>query len=125
MAASIGRDHLESAVRSACAWLTDIAQMKTERPDKTELGGINFPYANWKGAMRSEYRVHGTWSFYGPVWHTGQAVKALALAYSYFQEPSMLAGARLGAEFLHNQQINDPGNPDHGPFSLMRTARVN
>lgn len=124
--ASIGRDKLEAAVRAACTWLTDIAQLKNatlgpaeqldpaSAPEKANSAGIAYRYTNWTGAMRGEYAPHGSWSFFGPIWHTGQAVKALALAHAYFHEPAMLEGARLGATFILNQQIHDPAHPDTG-----------
>ena len=50
---SVGRTRIESAVRSACDWLTDIAQVKTEgltNKDRSVYG-----YDSWRGAFRDSY----------------------------------------------------------------------
>ncbi|NLG29341.1 MAG: hypothetical protein GX557_15635, partial [Chloroflexi bacterium] len=49
-----------------------------------------------------------------PVWHTGQAVKALVLAHRVLQEDWLLAGARAGAEFILGAQVSAADDPDAG-----------
>lgn len=116
---SISREKLEDAVKMACDWLTDIAQVKTEKlADRDQRHGDSrvFPYTNWKGSIRGEYAPGRSdrWWFFCPIWHTGQAVRALSLAYSYFKDDKYLASAKMGAEFIGNQRIKDKNDPDFG-----------
>ncbi|HEX7010869.1 MAG TPA: hypothetical protein VF184_12875, partial [Phycisphaeraceae bacterium] len=65
--------------------------------------------------IRGEYHAgQKRWWFSCPLWHTGQAVKALLLASQRLQEPRFLEGAQLGARFILNQQVWDPSDPNHG-----------
>jgi hypothetical protein len=55
----------------------------------------------WNGAIRGEYRVATKeWDSFGPTWHTGQAVKALAMAASVLDNPELLDAAKYSAEFI-------------------------
>lgn len=128
----LDREVLEASVKLACDWLINIAQVKTEQlvTDK-EQNIAAYPYPDWKGAIRGEYcpsrdvrppRVAGThgmvkagtWFFFGPIWHTGQAVKALSLAYKYFGNTEYLEAAKSGADFIIHQQVRDKGSDDFG-----------
>ncbi len=118
--AAVGREKMETAVRAACTWLTDVAQVQTEK--LTDRDWSAYRYDNWKGAIRERYAPErsvegvaaGIWRHFGTVWHTGQAVKALSLAYRCFNEEKWLKHARLGAEFILHQQNDDPKSPDYG-----------
>lgn len=109
----IPREKLENAVLSACRWMTSVAQVKTQKPDTQECKVI-YKYENWKGAFKGEYSPGDKWKFFGTIWHTGQGVKALSLAYKYFKEPYMLESARSAAEFILNQQETDRNNANYG-----------
>lgn len=128
----ISRAALEDAARLACRWLTNVAQVKSERLRAgKDQNASKLPYTNWKGAMRGEYspaRESGpaeasstrakvparTWFFFCPIWHTGQAVKALSLAYRYFGDRGYLESARLGADFIVRHQNRDQAAEDFG-----------
>lgn len=110
---TIRRTKLEKSVLLASRWLTDIAQIQTEQPNPDECD-VDYSYQNWKGAIKSEFSSESKWKFFGPVWHTGQAVKALSLAYKYFREPYLLESARMAADFIMNQQQTDKNNVDYG-----------
>lgn len=95
----------------ACAWVTDIAQVKDEN-DPTPR---KHKHKLWQGALRGEYRAATkAWSFFCPVWHTGQAVKALAMAYSVTDDVKLLAAAKAGADFIVNNQIKDGSDENNG-----------
>jgi hypothetical protein len=120
----LDRAALEDSVRLACNWLIDVAQMKTEQLGESDKNTAGFPYDNWKGAFRGEYnstrdsdsgRLKAkNWTFYCPVWHGGQAVKALSLAYQYFGSAEYLEGAKRGAEFIGRHQNRDKASDDFG-----------
>jgi hypothetical protein len=63
------------------------------------------------GAMRGEYDTKNRqWSFYGPFWHTGQAIRTLLLAYKMTGNEKYLEHAVLAGEYLikdHAMDKND------------------
>jgi hypothetical protein len=106
---------LEIGILRACDWLINIAQVKTPSLPPDTADSTNHKHPDWRGAIRGEYSVSKKqWDFFCPVWHTGQAVKALVLAGDYFKKESYLSAARLGATFIFNNQIWDENHPDHG-----------
>lgn len=91
----------------ACRWITDVAQLKTEKlPAGIES---RHKHSYWKGSVMGEYRpASGRWSYYCPVWHTGQALKALCMAAPLVTDSRKLVeSARLAADFIMAQRIND------------------
>ena len=73
LSVDIGR--LRNALALALEWLTGTAMIRDE-------AAADFPrryaYRRWRGAVRSEYSAaKRQWDMFCPVWHTGQAVKAL------------------------------------------------
>lgn len=112
--ALLSPEHMEMSLNAACHWLTEKAQMKTEylTDEKNTKEHI---YRNWKGAIKGEYTASvRQWDFYCPVWHTGQAVKALVLAYRLTGREEYLDGAREGSRFIYRYQIWDENDPLHG-----------
>src|ERR1039458_6425831 len=62
-------DHaaLTRAVTSACDWITDIAQMKTDTLSG-EQNSHKLEHQHWRGALRGEYRASTRqWDFFCPV----------------------------------------------------------
>ena len=105
---------LRDSLRLACSWLTDRSQ-KQEDQLNGEANSHGFTYAHWRGAFRGEYRAATrSWDFFCPVWHGGQAVKALVLAHRLFGDEQLLAAARLGADFILDKQIQDRSDEDFG-----------
>lgn len=103
-------DKVRNSLTLACKWLTDVAQVKNDSdldPDCTKLMHTTFV-----GAMRGEYRAATRkWGFFCPVWHTGQAVKALVNATPHVGD-HLLEAAHAGADFILGNQITD--GPDAG-----------
>jgi hypothetical protein len=97
------RDGLLKRTALACGWLTGIAQVKEATPPSNTT--THHAHNDWRGAIRGEYLTAGRkwWSFC-PVWHTGQALKALCLAHPFLKEPQILDAARL----LTATQSTDP-----------------
>ena len=96
---------LEDALYAACDWLTGVSQVKTETiPSSINKRGLL--HENWKGAFRGEYTVATrTWHFFCPIWHGGQAVKALTFAYELTRNKEYLDSAIMGGDFILNHQI--------------------
>ena len=103
----------EASLRAACDWLIDVAQVRGRQAEGVETRGM--VYDDWRGAIRGEYDA-GTqsWRFFCPIWHTGQAVKALVLAYRVLREERLLEAAEFSAGFLLRSRIDDPADPNHG-----------
>lgn len=115
MSTRLDNKQLADAVRQACDWLTDIAQVKTDALPDDAQDSQGYGYPSWRGAIRSEYSVaQGKWDFFGPIWHTGQAVKALLMACEHFGEEKYKQAAQAGADFIIDKQIWDQVDPDHG-----------
>lgn len=107
-------DELRSSMRLACTWITDIAQMKDDQLS-IETNSFHLGYKHWKGAIRGEYdAARRQWGFFAPIWHTGQAIKALVLAHRVLKEPALLSSAELGSQFIGAARIVDPNSKDRG-----------
>lgn len=101
---SIDLKKLTTSLRDACLWIVEVAQVNS--PEQADVGrGKSLGYKKWQGAIRGEYHVAThAWDFYCPVWHTGQAVKALVMASKVLGD-GVLEGAIRGADFILNTQI--------------------
>ena len=97
--------HLDLAVQ----WLTQVACSRENDPIGPK--GRLMPTKNWRGAIRGEYRVSTReWDSFCPVWHTGQAVKALVLASEALENPQLLDEAKFCAQFLLDNQFTSGEN---------------
>lgn len=110
----INREILFDSIALACSWLTDVSQIQAERIP-TECARVSPFQKSWKGAFRGEYSAgKHQWSMFCPVWHSGQAAKALCMAYRLTGEKRLLNSAVLAGNFILNQQITDKNDPDYG-----------
>lgn len=110
----LDRDALTGAVVAACDWITGLAQMK-EDTLSSEQNSHKLGHRHWRGALRGEYRASTRqWDFFCPVWHTGQAIKALVWASAALNRPDLLSAARLGAGFIEAECITDQSHPQFG-----------
>jgi hypothetical protein len=113
-AGDIEHTALRQAIANGCAWITDVAQMKADAP-VGERNSHNLQHRHWKGALRGEYSAATReWDFFCPVWHTGQAIKALVLASKALDRPALLDAARFSAEFLGAERVSDRAHPHYG-----------
>lgn len=104
---------MRAAMTEGCRWLAERAMFDgDELPAEQNPSGYDYP--TWRGAVREYDARTGRWSVFGPLWHTGQAVKALVLAHEVLGEPWLLEAARRGGAFLLAGRISDPTDPDHG-----------
>ena len=111
---TLDRAGLNGALAAACAWITDVAQMKTDMLSG-EQNTHKLEHQHWRGALRGEYRASThQWDFFCPVWHTGQAIKSLVWAAQAFDRPGLLDAARLGADFIGTARIADQSSPHYG-----------
>jgi len=108
---------LKKAVPLALDWLSDIA-MKQEENLTDELNSYKIELPYWKGSIRNEYfAAIKKWRIYGPIWHTGQALKSLLLGseIDFVEDKQKYLNAALeSANFLLKNQIWDESDPNHG-----------
>jgi hypothetical protein len=110
----LNRAALASAVSAACDWITGVAQVKMDSLSR-EHNSHKLEHRHWRGALRGEYRASThQWDFFCPVWHTGQAVKALVWAAQALNRPDLLDAARLSAGFIGADRITDQSSPHYG-----------
>ncbi len=98
-------DELKARLSKACSWITDIAQVKDEAmlPGEIRLHA----HHQWTGAIRGEYSGSDRqWGYFCPIWHTGQAVKALVMASSILGD-ELLVAAKAGADFIVDNTVCD------------------
>ena len=107
---------LTQSLTDACRWLTDVAQIKHAALfDEPVSVSSRFDYDDFRGAIKGEYFASTEqWSDFCPIWHTGQAVAALARASQTLGEPAFLDAARFSAEFILRYWIDDPDDEDYG-----------
>lgn len=111
----------EQALRWAADWLILRAQIRG--PEQTFENPERYPHADFAGAMRTEYdTTTKVWSINGPVFHTGQAVRALLVAYRRTGDARYRDSALLGGEFLLRERIGEPGHPQ---FGLLKSLEQN
>lgn len=106
----------KDSLTRACSWLTDISLIRTKEHGLPTTGFTHIDrYEDWRGCFRGEYDA-GTrsWDIFCPIWHGGQATKALALAYRVLKDEKLLESARLAADFLLRNQIRDADDKDFG-----------
>ena len=109
------RPDLERAMDQACHWISDIAQITTGTKPDDLINMKDHVYKTWKGAIRGEYAAGDRqWRSFCPIWHSGQAVKALVMAAETLDNPAWLEPAKTAAEFIFANQIWEPGHPSHG-----------
>jgi hypothetical protein len=105
---------LRNALRLACTWLTDVAQIKSDKLT-SENNSRQLMHKHWRGAMRGEYRAADRkWDFSCPVWHTGQAIKALVQASRVMEDDSLVHAAKFSAEFMAAERISERRNKNFG-----------
>jgi hypothetical protein len=100
---------LIDSLKMALSWLEDIAQVK----DNKAVGkhGEAMPISFWNGAIRGEYSARAReWDSFCPTWHTGQAVKALTMAYQTLGDQRYLDAAEFSAAFIVNNRLTSGDN---------------
>lgn len=119
-----GLDGWRDSVRMACEWMIETSMIRTPEVHFENSGFTSLDeYADWRGAFRGEYAASTRhWDVFCPVWHGGQGVKALTLAYGALGDNAYLAAAREGAEFILRHQIVDDHHPDFGLIPAYENA---
>lgn len=103
---------LDALVR-ASNWIVDSAQI--HRDDQEFENPEKYPHGSFLGAMRTEYDTSTQlWTVNGPVFHSGQAIRALMTANRRTGDHRFMESALLAGEFLMRERIDEPGHPHNG-----------
>ena len=107
--------YLRNAIRLGCGWLTDVAQIKADKLNGTETNSHQLAHKHWKGALRGDYHAaEHKFDFSGPMWHTGQALKALVMASRVLEDEQYVAAARFSADFIGSERNVDRRSRNYG-----------
>jgi hypothetical protein len=107
--------YLRNAIRLGCGWLTDVAQIKGDKLNGAENNSRQLMHKHWKGALRDDYRAADRkWDFSAPMWHTGQAIKALVMASRVLEDDQYVAAARFSADFIGAERNADRRGKNFG-----------
>ncbi|MHA1818895.1 MAG: hypothetical protein ACTSU2_06815 [Promethearchaeota archaeon] len=113
----IDKNDLETykySMRMAADWLVEFGQ-KHEPQLTTEINKRKLRHDYWKGAIRGEFSLaEGKWSFFCPIWHTGQAIKSLLMAYKVHSEKDYLDALILGLNFIIHNSDRSKTSEDYG-----------
>lgn len=125
---SVDTDDLKKHILLGSQWLTQVATIRENVPCGKK--GESFGYAEWRGALRGEYRAaEKTWDVFCPYWHTGQGIKALIMAADVLNDKTLLEQAEYNAGFLLNNQIRSGEDKGLFPafedrFDLVNTSAI-
>ena len=111
-----GLDGWRESVKLACTWMIERSMIRTPACtfENSGFGSLD-AYTDWRGAFRGEYDAASrAWDVFCPIWHGGQGVKALAMAYAVLGDDAYLTAAREGADFILRNQLTGTDHPDHG-----------
>ena len=103
---------LQKSLTAALRFLTESAIIRDNTPPGEH--SKEFGYKHWNGALRGEFALaKGQWDTFCPVWHTGQAIKALCLASRALNDRKLLEYGKECAAFLLANQLQQ-GEEDEG-----------
>jgi len=112
---------MKRSLALACDWIITRSMCNTKTIDSNE-NPHNYIYSNWTGATREYDAQKGCWHVFGPVWHTGQAVKSLVMAYKILKQQNILDAAEKCCRFILNTAILNPDKEDFGMIISQENA---
>ncbi|CAN5775813.1 hypothetical protein BH23CHL5_BH23CHL5_06360 [soil metagenome] len=108
-----GRDAYVKAVVAAANWLSEVAQIGSST--QAFENPAAYPHRSFIGGFRTEYDTSTRrWWVNGPVFHAGQAIRALLVAAEVTGEGRFRASAIRAGEFIADECIEDVESPQQG-----------
>lgn len=96
-------ENLIGGLEKAVSWLTEVAVIKSDTDGWAAGSGKS--YMSWTGAVREYNASTGKWFSICPMWHTGQAIKALSMTSEVLNNPALIEKAEFSAEFIMRNRI--------------------
>lgn len=110
-----GRRQAEQMLQNAARWLADTARIRG--PDDVFVDPRDYPIPDggFLGAVRNEYDTRtAEWSLNGPVWHTGQAIRAVLIAHRHGGDAMLLEAALAMGDYVARNIVSDPAGSNDG-----------
>ncbi len=106
-------DRYLEAVLAAASWLTDVAQIGSSSDSFDNPAA--YPHRRFVGGFKTEYDTSTRrWWVNGPVFHAGQAIRALLVAAEVTGERRFRDSAIRAGEFIAGECIEDVDAPQQG-----------
>lgn len=112
---------IESLVM-ACDWLISRSMCQIEKIPP-EQNPHNYSYPDWIGAAREYNAREKCWTVFGPLWHTGQMIKAMVLANQVLRDDRLIQSAKTAADFILRARISNPDDSDFGAILAEENAQ--
>ena len=105
----------ETLIHDGARWLAEVARVHSNDDTFDDPRSYPVPEGGYLGAVRNEYDTKTrTWFLNGPVWHTGQAIVAVLIAYRRSGEPALLDAAWAMGDYILRNIVTQPGHPNDG-----------
>ena len=110
-----GRMRVKQLLQDAAHWLAETARIRGPGDPFVDARSYPVPLGGYVGAVRNEYDTRtNEWSLNGPVWHTGQAIRAVLIAYRHDGDASLLDAACAMGEYVVRNIVSDPSDSNNG-----------
>ena len=106
----------------ACDWMINRSMCPVEKIPP-EQNPYKYSYPDWTGAAREYNARERCWTVFGPLWHTGQMIKALVLASQVLRDDRLILSAKTAADFILRARISDADDPDCGAILAEENAQ--
>jgi hypothetical protein len=117
------RHQVSLLITGGAQWLANIACVRG--PEDEFVDTHDYPSVGYDGAVRNEYDTKTrTWYLNGPVWHTGQAIRAVLIAHRRTGDSTLLAAAREMGNFVVRNIIRKSDDPNHGLLLAYESDNV-
>ena len=103
----------KQVITDGARWLAQVARVQSQHNEFEDTR--SYPSLDYSGAIRNEYDTRTRkWFVNGPVWHTGQAIRAVLIAYRHTADPSLLEASVDMGRYIVRNIVDSPGDPNHG-----------
>ncbi|MHB9071448.1 MAG: hypothetical protein ACYC54_13910 [Sedimentisphaerales bacterium] len=121
--AAFNYDEMKESLNLACNWIIKHSLCNNETIDiPKSVHNYNYKYSNWTGVIREYNAQTREWYVFGPIWHTGQAIKALVMAYKILKDKTIIDAAEKCCRFILNAAILNPDKEDFGMINSQENG---
>ena len=117
------KEELTESLALACDWLINRSMCPVEKIPP-EQNPHKYSYRDWTGASREYNARERCWLVFGPLWHTGQMIKALIQAHEVLGEDRLVHAAKVAAAFILRARVSDKNDRDYGAIVAEENAHA-